>query len=490
MMIYWPLTPVTLTHILLGIFTWSRTVYPIVAPYERLTVIIPVYDEQEEITATLRAILNQTEPPHQIIVSDNGSQDETCLIIERFLMAKGYVLRRIIGQYDPELRIGQYEKDSAPIIVFMQHRHQTSKADSINEIQKYKLIKSSRTLTIDSDTILHPRFIERMNENWYTLRIFRNRAIVSKAEILGGTVLPKKNHRASIQERIIAMAREAEYTFGQILVRTGQNLTALYVTPGCGFMCRTDKLILPNRTVTEDLELTQTIQSQRKISKLNKSILEKFITGGFQLKMNNHLVPLAQCLQELGKPVYFSENNATYVNSAFMYTQDPTDFKGLFTQIGRWCAGFHQVLFLQGKNFRKGDKRLLFTIYGAKFEGVTSSIIFLLLPCLLLIKITTGYGIEPNYIGLFYLLDALVQISGMILSLYLRNRLQGNSKLKSVRHSLLRSIPIFFSLYILRFIGSVQFLRSYLITVWETRVEKKTIWNSQWERPHAEKGKT
>jgi len=134
MMIYWPLTPVTLTHILLGIFRWSRTVYSIVASYERLTVIIPVYDEQEEITATLRAILNQTEPPDQIIISDNGSQDETCLVIEKFLMANRYALRRIIDQYDPELRIGQYEKDSAPTIVFMQHRHQTSKADSINKI--------------------------------------------------------------------------------------------------------------------------------------------------------------------------------------------------------------------------------------------------------------------------------------------------------------------------------------------------------------------
>jgi len=487
-MIYWPLAPVTLTHIILGIFRWSRTVYPIIAPYERITVIIPVYNEKKDITATLRAVLDQTDPADQIIISDNGSQDETCLVIDRFLMAKGYVLREILNQRDSLVRIGQYENNKAPSITIMQHRDQTSKADSINEIQKHKLIKNSRTLTIDSDTILDPRFIEKMNENWYTLRIYRNRVVVNEAEILGATVLPKKNRRAGLQERAIAMAREAEYTFGQILVRNGQNLTALYVTPGCGFMCRADKLILPDRTVTEDLELTQTIQSERKTNRLSKFNLDKFITEGFQLKIDNHLVPLVQFLQELGKPVYLTENSAAYVDSAFMYTQDPIDFKGLFTQVGRWSAGFHEVLFLQGKKFRKGNKRLLFTIYGAKFEGLVSSIIFLLLPSLLLIKITTGYGVDLIFIWMFYLFDALVQIPVIMLSLYRRNRLQGRSVQESVKHSLLKSIPIFFFLYILRFIDSVQFLRSYLITVWETKVLKKTTWNSQWERPHAKKG--
>lgn len=210
-------------------------------------------------------------------------------------------------------------------------------------------------------------------------RIFRNRAIVSKAEILGATVLPKKNHRASIQEKIIAMAREAEYTFGQILVRSGQNLTALHVVPGCGLMCRTDTLVFSGKTVTDDMELTQIIQSQKRVIRLNKSILGKFIIENLQLKINNHLIPLVQFLEEFDKPVYFSENNASYVDSAFMYTQETKGLRPLFTQLTRWLAGFHQILFLQGKNFRKGDKKLLLTIYGAKFEGLTSSIIFLLL---------------------------------------------------------------------------------------------------------------
>jgi len=485
-MIYAPSTPITLTHIILGFVRLTRTTYSIIAPHEQLAVIVPVYNEQARITETLGAVLDQTEPPHQIVVSDNGSWDKTCLVVDRFLMTKGYTLRRIFDNSDSRIQICQYENHNAPSIVFVRHKHQTSKADSINEIQNLRLVKASRILVIDSDTILRPTFVERMNENWYTLDIHRNRAVIRKSEILGATVLPKKNPGTGIQERIIAMAREAEYTFGQILVRSGQNLTALYVAPGCGFMCRTDKLMLPNRTVTEDLELTQTIQSQRKIGRLDESTLRKFITEEFQVKINGQLIPLVQFLERFEKPVYFSENNATYVDSAFMDTQDPIDFKGLFTQVGRWSAGFHEVLFLQGKQFRKGNKRLLFTIYGAKFEGLASSILFLVIPALVLIRITTGRGMSLRFIGFFYIFDALVQISGMILSFYRRNRLQGISRVGSLKRSLSTSICVFPFLYILRFVDSVQFLGSYLKTVWETKVNKKTVWNSQWERPHGE----
>jgi len=291
-MFYVPSSPVTLTHIVLGFLRWRRTPYPIIAPHEKLAVMIPVYNEEARIVETVKAVLNQTEPPHQIIVSDNGSQDNTCSIIDRFLIAKGYALRRILRQHHSEVHIGQYEKKNGPNVIFVQHKNQTSKADSINEIQECKLIKNTRILIIDSDTILHPTFVERMNESWYALHLYKNRAVINKSEILGATVLPKRNRRAGIQERIIARAREAGYTFEQILVRNGQNFTALYVTPGCGFMCRADKLILPDRTVTEDLELTQTIQSKRKTTRLNKKLIHKFITENFQLKINNHRIPL------------------------------------------------------------------------------------------------------------------------------------------------------------------------------------------------------
>ena len=146
-----------------------------------------------------------------------------------------------------------------------------------------------------------------MKENWYTLHMSTNRAVINKSGILGATVLPKRNRRAGIPESIITMTREAEYTFGQ-----------------------------------------------------NKFLLQKFITENSQLKINNHLTPLVQFLEEFDKSVYLSENNASYVDSAFMYTRSRKIF-GLY-----WPSGFHQILFLQGRNFKKGSKKLAFYCLGGK----------------------------------------------------------------------------------------------------------------------------
>ena len=116
-MIYAPTTPITLTHIILGFLRLTRTTYSIIAPHERLVVIIPVYNEQERITETLGAVLDQTESPHQIVISDNGSWDQTCLVIDRFLLQKGYALRIIFDKFDSRFQICQYENHNAPSVV-------------------------------------------------------------------------------------------------------------------------------------------------------------------------------------------------------------------------------------------------------------------------------------------------------------------------------------------------------------------------------------
>jgi len=483
MMIYIPGAPVTITHLILSLYQWNKLTHPIIAPYEKLTAIIPVYNEEKNITKTLNALLGQTELPQCIIISDNGSYDDTPFAIDSFFRAKGYALRKIIRQYDSDFEAGQYEKNQAPTIIFMQYKHQISKAKCINKIQKYQLIKTSRTLLLDSDTILHPRFIEKMNENWYALQICRNKAIIRKSDILGGTVLPKRGYQAGIQGNIITRARETEYTVGQMCIKNGQNLTALQVVPGCGLMCQTDKLIFSGKTVTDDMELTQIVQSKKKVSRLTESVLRKFITDNFQLKLNGHLVPLVKFLEGYKKPVYFSENNATYVEGAFMYTQEPGKFKSLYIQLSRWTGGFHQILFLQRKKLRQGNKRVLFTLYGAKFEGLINSLIFFALPCLILIKLCTGYGVSIRYVLLFYILDASMQISEILLATYRKNRLLGNSKGISLKYSFLAISNLLF-VYAIRCIHSLQFLNSYLKTMWEIKVQKKTAWNAQWQRPH------
>jgi len=46
-----------------------------------ISAIIPAYNAADTITRTLKSILDQTVPPHEIIVVDDGSQDNTCEVV-------------------------------------------------------------------------------------------------------------------------------------------------------------------------------------------------------------------------------------------------------------------------------------------------------------------------------------------------------------------------------------------------------------------------
>jgi len=49
-----------------------------------ISIIIPAYNAEETLRATLQSCLHQTLDPHEIIVIDNGSQDETAKVIAAF----------------------------------------------------------------------------------------------------------------------------------------------------------------------------------------------------------------------------------------------------------------------------------------------------------------------------------------------------------------------------------------------------------------------
>jgi N-acetylglucosaminyltransferase len=57
-------------------------VAPVAAP--SLTVIVPAYNEEEGLSATLDALLRQTVPCDEIIVVDDGSADRTAEIARRY----------------------------------------------------------------------------------------------------------------------------------------------------------------------------------------------------------------------------------------------------------------------------------------------------------------------------------------------------------------------------------------------------------------------
>jgi glycosyltransferase involved in cell wall biosynthesis len=51
----------------------------------KISVVIPVRDEEDSVRALLQGLLNQTQPPAEIVITDGGSTDATVKIIEEFI---------------------------------------------------------------------------------------------------------------------------------------------------------------------------------------------------------------------------------------------------------------------------------------------------------------------------------------------------------------------------------------------------------------------
>ena len=68
-----------------------------------LSIVVPAYNEAARLRTTLRTILdylNDTEPNAELIVVDDGSQDETAMVAERVVAECGAVPARVI-RYEP-----------------------------------------------------------------------------------------------------------------------------------------------------------------------------------------------------------------------------------------------------------------------------------------------------------------------------------------------------------------------------------------------------
>lgn len=60
----------------------------------RISIVIPVYNEEDHITDCLQAISRQTVKPYEVLVVDNNSTDQTVLLAERFPFVRVITARR------------------------------------------------------------------------------------------------------------------------------------------------------------------------------------------------------------------------------------------------------------------------------------------------------------------------------------------------------------------------------------------------------------
>ncbi|MFA6284920.1 MAG: glycosyltransferase family 2 protein [Parcubacteria group bacterium] len=186
---------------------------PPVAKYS-ITIVVPAYNEEDSIGATISNLKLQTVPIEEIIVVDDCSSDGT-------------------GEISREMGV----------TVIRTHKNQGSKAMAQNYV--IPQIVSDLIVTIDADTILAPDAIEK------TLPWFNS----PKTASVCGFVIPQK------VETLWERGRFIEYVFGISLhKRAQQNIGLVMVSSGCFSVFRTELLKMMGgfdaRTMAEDMDLT------------------------------------------------------------------------------------------------------------------------------------------------------------------------------------------------------------------------------------------
>jgi biofilm PGA synthesis N-glycosyltransferase PgaC len=181
---------------------------------DRLTVIVPAYNEAGSIADTVRSLQEQTIPPKEIIVVDDGSSDGT----------------------------GEVARDAGATVI-----RPASNTGSKAGAQTFALprVETELVAAIDADTTLAPDAVEKL------LTAMEDEGVVAAC----GFVLPRRVR--SVWER----GRYVEYLFAFSFVKQVQDYYGRpLISSGCFSAYRTEALRevggWPGRTMAEDMDLT------------------------------------------------------------------------------------------------------------------------------------------------------------------------------------------------------------------------------------------
>ncbi len=294
-----------------------------------VSVVIPAYNEEKSIADTIRSIKNQTAKIDSIIVVDDFSSDRTGDIA----VAEGaYVIRT--------------------------PHNMGSKATAQN--YALPIIQTDLFVTIDADTILDPKAIEKV------LPYFND----PKTASVCGFVIPQKI------ETIWERGRFIEYLFSFSIIKSAQNnVGAVLVASGCFTIFKTDVVRelggIKQRTIAEDMDLTWEMQFK-------------------------------------SYKVYFEPE-------AICYPLDPPNLAIFTKQVYRWFSGFLQNISVHKKNLIKHkiglfvfaylfDALLIPILLFAFFVIVLDSFIYAVLANIIfeLVVITIVGSFKAIRIGMFW----------------------------------------------------------------------------------------
>jgi cellulose synthase/poly-beta-1,6-N-acetylglucosamine synthase-like glycosyltransferase len=286
-----------------------------------LSLLVPCFNEERSLEASLLSCLNQTRVFDQIVFVDDCSNDNTAQILARYRGA----------------------------ITAVRTPHNTGNKSSAQEYG-LQFVTGDILVTTDADTLLHPRFAERIEEDFAHPHV---------AAVAG--------YVESLPYNWLTLCRAYYYVIGQDIHKIAQHyLNYIFVMPGAASAFRTDvfrtHITFDHDTITEDLDFT------------------------YKLHRND--------LQIL------------YDRRAISYTQDPTTLSDYVNQMRRWYSGGWQNLVKHIAVVDHPQRALeLSLIY---IEGLAFSFLILILPIInpvVALQVMAGYLV---IVSLFALWAAII----------------------------------------------------------------------------------
>ncbi len=491
--------PTTLLNAALGLVP-DRSL-PVRGP-DRLTAVVPMFDEELGAERALTSLLGQRDPVDAVVVSINGGRDRTAVVVAATLAAAGYVCEG--GDTWGPTDVPRWRWRGAgvqPPVVVLAHPRPVSKADSINLVVDGGLVTSERVLVMDGDTVLDDGFVGAMRDAFYRLRRERRGAaarwVLEDIAIQSGAVTSLWPADGGVAAQLISAARSAEYAFATTMrrgqaTRVGRGATfgasRLYTVVGCGFVARRGVFPIPSDTMTEDHDFTLHVQdgvdSRRTIE------VGSLHARGFRVVVDGRARPLGD-LTEDALIEWRTTRQARFEAGATMRTEDPPRLNAYVGQIERWIGGGLEngLKRLVDPTRRRGlAPNVRFTVLAAQLENLFGMVLFLALPAALGLWWPWA-GPEAVARGVAAWLLADVTLTGTLVALgaYVQERAVGRGRTVAVAVALRRWCLGIGPLLLLRPLNAVAYVTA------ATRVVPRFVVRSlaepsvsvTWERPRA-----
>ncbi len=185
----------------------------------KISVIVPCYNEEKGILATIQSCISQSEKLHEIIVVDDCSSDNTSEIIKK-AEKKHSNIRGVYLKENTGLKSKALEKG-------------------------LQIVSGEVFVTLDGDSQLDKDFVKHVKQ------AFEEN---TEVQAFSGFIVSKKHN-------LLTASRAFEYFLAQHIFKKAQDILGfIYVMPGCASAYRTEffkeNIIFRHDSLAEDLDIT------------------------------------------------------------------------------------------------------------------------------------------------------------------------------------------------------------------------------------------